>query len=101
LQYDASGVIVAVMDRDSLVGIATCCGLDGLGIEVLPRRRLPHPSSPVLGPAQPSCTMVPGLFPEDKAAVAWRLSFTPTSTDFKERVEYTSTPSEPLWPVTG
>ena len=38
------------MGRDSSAGIATGCGLDGLGIEFRWKRDYLHPSRPVLGP---------------------------------------------------
>ena len=44
--------------RDSSVGIATCCRLDGLGIEIRCGRDFPHPSRPALGPNQVS---LPGV----------------------------------------
>jgi hypothetical protein len=49
------------MGRDSSVGIATRCGLDGPGIESRWGRDFPHPSRPALGPTQPPTQWVPGL----------------------------------------
>jgi hypothetical protein len=46
---------------DSSVGIATCYGLDGPGIESRWERVFPHSSRPVLGPNQPPILWVPGL----------------------------------------
>ena len=60
------------MGRDSAVGIATSYGLDGSGIEYWWGRDIPHPSRPALGPTPPPIQWVPGFFPGDKAAVAWR-----------------------------
>jgi len=58
--------------QDSSVGIATRYGLDGPGIESRWGRDFPRPSRPALGPTQPPIQWVPGLFPEGKAAGAWR-----------------------------
>ena len=41
------------MLRCSSVGIATCYGLDGAGIESRWGRDFSHPSRPALGPTQP------------------------------------------------
>ena len=49
--------------RDSSVGIATCYGLDGPGIEFRCGRDFPHPSTPALGPTQPPVQWVPALSP--------------------------------------
>jgi hypothetical protein len=67
------------MGRHSVVGIATGYGLDGLGIESRWGRDFPRLSRPALGPTQPHVRVqwVPGLFPGDKAAGAWRWPPTP------------------------
>ena len=56
------------MGRDGSVDIASRCGLDGPA----GRRDIPHPSTTALGPNQPPIQMVPGTFPEGKAARTWR-----------------------------
>ena len=64
-------VCVCVWGGYSSVGIATCFGLDGKGIESRWNQDFPHPSRPALVP--PSL-LHNGywIFPGGKAAGAWR-----------------------------
>jgi hypothetical protein len=57
--------------RDSSVGIAIHCGLDGPRIASRCGRDFPHPSRPALGPTQPPTQWVAGLFSGGKVAGAW------------------------------
>ena len=59
--------------RDSLFGIATRYGLDGLGIESRlggKGRNFPHPSRPALEPTHPLIQWVSGAFPAGKTVGA-------------------------------
>ena len=63
------------MGRDRSVDTATRYGLDGPRIEFrLGGGVFPHPFRQAVGPGpiQPPAQWVPGLFPGDKAAGAWR-----------------------------
>ena len=60
-----------------LVGVVTRYWLVCPGIESQWRQYFPLPSTPSLGPTQPSIQWVMGLFPGDKAAGAWRYPSTP------------------------
>jgi len=51
---------------DTIVGIAVCYGLDGLGIESQWGQHRLHPSRPTLEPTQPPIQRVLGLFPRIK-----------------------------------
>ena len=59
------------MGHDSSVGIATCYGMDGPGIESQWGQDFPHLSRLALGLSQPPTQFVPGLFPRNKAVRAW------------------------------
>jgi hypothetical protein len=63
-------ILILMVGRDSVVGIAIRYGLDGLGIESRWGRDFPHPSRPALGPTQLPVQWVPGLFPGGKAVKA-------------------------------
>jgi hypothetical protein len=60
--------------RDSAVGVATCCRLDGSGIECRWGAIFcaPIQSGPGTHPASCRLQWVPGLFPGSQAAGAWR-----------------------------
>ena len=96
-------VILDCKGRDSWVGIATCYGLDGPGIESRWEARFSasFQTDPVAHPA--SCTMGTGSFLGSKAAGAW--CWPPTrhlSAEVEGGVElYLYSPSGPSWPVIG
>jgi hypothetical protein len=60
-QKEISTFILSRVGRDSVVGIATCYGLEGPGIESRWGRDFPQLSRPAPGPAQPPIQWVPGL----------------------------------------
>jgi len=66
------------VDRDSSVGTATRCGLDGPGIQSRWRQGLPHPSRPALGPTLPLIrTMGTGAFSRGQSGRGWALTTHP------------------------
>jgi len=71
--------------RDSLVGIATCYGLDGPRIE---SQREAHPAP---------CTMATGSFPGMKRSGSWQLRPTLTNAEFRMVWSYTVTYPLPAW----
>jgi hypothetical protein len=71
---DLFEVLINYVGRDSSVGIATPCGLDGTGIESRWRRDFPHLSRLVLGPYPASCTIGTGSFPGVKSGRGVRLT---------------------------
>ena len=89
------------VDRDSAVGITTCYGLDGPGIEFWGGGRdFPHLSRPVLGPTQPPIKWVPGLSRGVKRQGRGVDHPLPSRSEVKERVElYFYTLSRPSWLV--
>ena len=90
------------LGRDSSVGIATCYGLDGPGIEYRYWRDFTHLSRHALGHTQHPIKWVPGLSRGVKAAGAWCWPPTPSSAEVKERVDlHIYSPFGFSWPVLG
>ena len=88
--------------RDSSVGIATCYGLDGPGIESRWEARFSAlvQTGPAVHPA--SCAMGNGSFPGVKRPGRGVDHPPPSSAEIKGIVElYLYSPSGPLWPVLG
>jgi hypothetical protein len=57
--------------RDSIIGMATCYGLEGPGIESRWGWNFPHSSRPSLGPTRPPVQWEPGLLPGSTLAGEW------------------------------
>ena len=89
-------------DPDISVGIATCYGLDGPGIESQWGARFSAPVQTGSGSHPASYTMGTGSFPGVKRPGGGVGHPPPSSADVKERVElYIYTPSGPSWHVPG
>jgi hypothetical protein len=88
--------------RDSSVGIATRCGLDGPGIESWWGARFSAPVQTGSEAHPASCTMGTGSFAGVKQQVRGTDHPPPSSAEVKERVElYLCSPSSPSWLVLG
>jgi hypothetical protein len=87
--------------QDSVVGIATCCGLDNQRIKSRHGRDFPHLFRPALRPTQPPVQWVPGLSRGSSDQPAHGVDHPPpSSAEVKEREElYVYFSSGPLWPV--
>jgi len=87
---------------DSTVSIATCYGLEGLGIKFQWGRDILHPSRPVPGAHPASFTMGTESFPGVKQP-GHGVNHPPLfSAEVEGRAElYICSPSGPLWPVLG
>jgi len=82
------------------IGIATCYGLDGPGIESRWGREFPHPPRPDLRPLQPPIQWAPDLSRGWSCRGVTLTTHSPSSAEVKERVElYLYSPSGPSWPV--
>ena len=90
------------MGQDSVVGIATCYGLDGTGIESRCLRDFPHPSRPVLEPIQPLIHWIPAHSRGLQGRGVALTTHPPDNTGVKERVKiYLYSSSRPSWPAVG
>jgi hypothetical protein len=78
---------IFMVDRDSVVDIATLYELEGPGIESRWKRDFPHISIPALGPTQPPAQWIPCLFSGGKATGRDVDHLAPPSAEVKERVE--------------
>jgi hypothetical protein len=88
--------------RDSTVGIATCYGLDGPGIESQWRARFSAPVRTGPGAHPASCTMGTGSFPGVRRPGREVYHPPPSSAEVKERVELCLfSLSGSLFPVLG
>jgi hypothetical protein len=76
-----------LVDEDSSVGVATCCGLEGPGIESRLERDFRHPSRQALVPIHPPVRLVPGLLPGVKWPGRSVDHPRPSSAEVEERVE--------------
>jgi hypothetical protein len=94
-----------VAERDSIVGIATCYGLDGSGLEPRCGQEIftfPHPYKPALGPTQAPIQWVPGILSRVKRPERGFDNPLPTSAEvIKSWHSYTSTPLLCLHGVLG
>jgi hypothetical protein len=89
-------VCTELVGQDSSVGIATCYGLEGPGIESRLERDFPYLSRQALVPVHPPVRWVPGIKRPGRGLDHRRLS----SAEVKERVElYLNSSSGPSWPV--
>jgi hypothetical protein len=91
-----------IRGRDSSVGIATCYGLDGPGIESRSGTEFSAPVQTGPGVHPASHTMGNGSFPGVKRPGRGVDNPRPSSVEVKEGVHiYIYTPSGPSWPVVG
>jgi len=75
------------VDRDSSVGIVTCYGLDGPGIESQWGQDFPHSSRLALEPTQLPIQWVPGLSQRLSGCGVALVTHPPSNAEVKERVE--------------